>query len=159
MTPSTDEFRRVMGLFATGVTVVTTADGESVRAMTANSVASVSLDPLSLLVCVNRETVMHGVLTDAGSFCVNILSDQQQVLARACANRDAPEATLAGVAHYRGETGSPVLAESLGFIECRVAERFDFGTHTIVVGEVVALGSHEGRPLLFFGGRYAGLAG
>ena len=92
MQPTKDEFRAVMGHFATGVTIVTTRNGDEVPGMTANSVTSISLAPLSVLVCVNRDAISHRVLSAGRIFCVNILSDQQEALSRACA-RPVPPGT------------------------------------------------------------------
>lgn len=156
MSPLTpEEFRRVTGRFATGVSLVTTAHDGEVRAMTANSVTSVSLDPLSLLVCVNREAITHRVLSASAIFCVNVLNEEQEALARACARPDTPEAGLEGVRYRVGLTGAPILEEALAYVDCRVATAFDFGTHTIFIGQAVDMGSAEGRPLLFYGGKYA----
>ncbi len=155
---SRDEFRRVMGCFATGVTLITTAHDGQVRGMTANSVASVSLEPLSVLVCVNREALTHPPLAASGIFCVNVLAADQEALARACARPDTPEAMLEGVSYSRGVTGAPVLEGALAFLECQVAASFEFGTHTIFIGEAVALGASAAEPLLFYRGRYSRLA-
>jgi flavin reductase (DIM6/NTAB) family NADH-FMN oxidoreductase RutF len=147
-----------MGCFATGVTVVTTVHGDTARGMTANSVTSVSLDPLSVLVCVNREAVTHGVLSASGVFCVNVLSDQQEALSRGCARPDTPEAALTGVAYRAGVTGAPILEDALAYLDCRVAATMEFGTHTIFVGEAVDVAAVDVEPLLFYRGKYARLA-
>jgi flavin reductase (DIM6/NTAB) family NADH-FMN oxidoreductase RutF len=156
-TPTTDDFRRVMGYFATGVTVVTTAHEGQVRGMTANSVTSVSLDPLSVLVCVNREAITHGILAAGSVFCVNILSDEQEQLSRGCAKPDTPEAALEGVAYHIGVSGAPILDAALAYLDCKVGASLEFGTHTIFVGEAVDLGANEGQPLLFYRGKYSKL--
>ncbi|MEA2642886.1 MAG: 4-nitrophenol 2-monooxygenase / 4-nitrocatechol 4-monooxygenase, reductase component [Chloroflexota bacterium] len=153
-----DDFRKVMGQFATGVTIITAAHGKEHRGMTANSVCSVSLEPLSVLVCVNRTAHTHHVIAESGAFCVNILSDSQEQLSRVCAKPDTPEAELKGVSYRLGETGSPVLEDIVAYVDCRVAASFEFGTHTIFVGEAVDLGAEERRPLMFYRGRYASLA-
>jgi len=151
---SRDEFRRVMGCFATGVTLITTAHDGQVRGMTANSVASVSLEPLSVLVCVNRDALTYPLMAGSGIFCVNVLSVHQQDLSRACARPDTPEAMLEGVPYVVGVTGAPILKGAIAHLECQVAASFEFGTHTIFVGEAVALGADDGEPLLFYRGRY-----
>jgi len=147
-----------MGHFGTGVTIVTTANDDEVRGMTANSVTSVSLEPLSVLVCVNREALTYRVLEASRIFCVNILSDQQEALSRACARPDTPEAKLEGVAYHTGETGSPILEGALAYMDCRVSASFEFGTHTIYIGEPVDIGFADGQPLVFYRGKYAALA-
>lgn len=145
-----------MRQFPTGVTIVTSAHEGRLRGMTANSVASVSFAPISLLVCVNREAVMHGILSRAGTFCVNILSEHQEALARACARPDSAEAALEGIGHRLGTTGAPILDDALAYVECEVSASLDFGTHTIFVGEAVNLDAVEGRPLLFYDGKFTG---
>jgi flavin reductase (DIM6/NTAB) family NADH-FMN oxidoreductase RutF len=144
-----------MGHFATGVTIITTRSGDEVRGMTANSVASVSLEPLSVLVCVNRDAITHRILSEGNVFCVNILSDQQEALSRGCARPDTPEAGLEGVPYRTGQTGAPILEGALGYLNCRVVSSFEFGTHTIFVGEPVDLAFEDGSPLLFYRGRHA----
>jgi len=155
--PTKDDFRNVMGHFATGVTVITTAHNGEVRGMTANSVTSVSLEPLSVLVCVNREAITHGILAGGGVFCVNILTDDQEQLSRGCAKPDTIEAGLDGVPYHIGTSGAPVLDEALAYLDCRVSASFEFGTHTIFVGEPVELGAAAGRPLMFYRGKYVKL--
>jgi flavin reductase (DIM6/NTAB) family NADH-FMN oxidoreductase RutF len=146
-----------MGYFATGVTIVTTAHEGQVRGMTANSVTSVSLDPLSVLVCVNREAITHGILAAGSVFCVNILNDEQEQLSRGCAKPDTPEAALEGVPYHLGVSGAPILDGALAYLDCKVSASLEFGTHTIFVGEAVDLGAAEGQPLLFYRGKYAKL--
>ncbi len=155
--PTKDDFRAVMGHFATGVTVITTAHDGEVRGMTANSVTSVSLEPLSVLVCVNHEAITHRILSGGGVFCVNILTDEQEQLSRACARPDTPEAGLEGVPYHIGASGSPVLDNALAYLDCKVSATFEFGTHSIFVGEPVDLGYTPSQPLLFYRGKYAKL--
>jgi len=143
-----------MGHFATGVTVVTTAHAGTVRGMIANSVCSVSLDPVSVLVCVNHDAITYGVLEAGQIFCVNVLSEEQEALSRACARPDTPEAELKGVAYRLGQTGAPILEGALAFLDCRVSASMDFGTHRIYVGETVDIGTTDARPLLFYRGKY-----
>jgi flavin reductase (DIM6/NTAB) family NADH-FMN oxidoreductase RutF len=156
--PSKDDFRNVMGHFATGVTVVTTAYKGEVRGMTANSVTSVSLEPLSVLVCVNHEAITHGILAAGGVFCVNVLNEEQEQLSRGCAKPDTPEARLEGIAYHLGASGAPILDDAHAYLDCRVSKTMEFGTHTIFVGEAVDLGVGQGKPLLFYRGKYARMA-
>ena len=143
-----------MGHFATGVTLITTAHDGEVRGMTANSFTSVSLDPLSVLVCVNREAITYRVLNGSRVFCVNILARDQEALSRACARPDAPEAGLHGVAYHLGATGAPILDHAIAYMDCRVAGSFEFGTHTMFIGEPVEVSASGGQPLLFYLGKY-----
>ena len=157
MPATKDEFRAVMGHFATGVTIVTTAHNGETRGMTANSVTSVSLEPLSVLICVNHAALTHPVIEASRIFCVNVLNDRQEGLSRACARPDTPEATLQGVSHRPGHTGAPILEGALAYLDCRVVAEYEFGTHTIFVGEPIDLGFSEGEPLGFYRGKYAAI--
>jgi flavin reductase (DIM6/NTAB) family NADH-FMN oxidoreductase RutF len=151
------EFRSTIGRFATGVTVVTTASGNRLHGMTANAIASLSLDPVMLLVCVEKTTHMHGLLLDSGVYAVNILTDHQEDVSRIFAKKGEPEeGTLRGVRFRRGATGSPVIEGCLAFAECRVAEVLEGGDHSIFLGEVVEQGvvDEERGPLLFYRGGY-----
>ena len=151
------EFRRVMGLFATGVTVVTAATEAGVHGMTANAVMSVSLDPLLVCVSVDRRARLNAYLDTSGGFAINILADDQRALSQFFAGlwQGAPPA-------YRVETwvGGPRLSGSLASIGCAVHDVLDGGDHRLFVGRVLAIHRSEGRlsPLVFFGGRYHRLA-
>jgi flavin reductase (DIM6/NTAB) family NADH-FMN oxidoreductase RutF len=155
--PDKSRFRDVMGHFTSGVTVVTTRDATGAPAgFTASAVASLSLDPLLLLVCVSRsgETLAH--LEATGSFVVNVLAAEQEELAMRFAGR-AREDRFRGLDVAAAETGSPVLAESLAWLDCRVHDVADGGDHAIVVGRVEACAAREGEPLVYYRGRLGAL--
>ena len=150
------QFRRVMGHFAAGVTILTTALGEELHGMTANALCSVSLDPLLVLVCVNKQARTHAVLAESGVFTLNVLAEEQEHLSRLFTD-DAVDAahSLAGLSCRRGVTGAPILADCLAFVECRVVAAYPGGDHTIFVGAVEDAGVlREGQPLIFFRGAY-----
>jgi flavin reductase (DIM6/NTAB) family NADH-FMN oxidoreductase RutF len=154
------EFRSIIGHFATGVTVITTAAGEELQGMTANAVSSLSLDPTLILCCVEKTTYTHDLLERGGVFVVNILAEDQEQVSRVFAKRGEPEiGSLRGERFVMGETGAPVLADSLAYLECKVAEMFEGGDHSIFIGEVVAarVVKQEG-PLVFYRGGYHRLA-
>ncbi|GAB4451048.1 MAG: flavin reductase family protein [Chloroflexi bacterium OHK40] len=146
------EYRTTMGLFATGVTVITARAGEETRGMTANAVTSVSLDPLLLLVCVDRRAHMAGVIVEAGRFAVNILRADQERISRHFAGRPDPALTP----HFTDLAGAPILAESLACLVCAVDRVLDGGDHIIVIGRVEALrrADDPGTPLIYYRGRY-----
>src|SRR3990170_864381 len=126
-----------MGHFATGVTIVTTATGERLHGMTANALCSVSLEPLLVLVCIDKVSHTHPVLSESGIFAVNILSQEQEDLSRFFASaQSAKDHSLAGIPHRFGAVGAPILEGCLAFLECRVVEMFPGGDHTIFIGEV-----------------------
>lgn len=153
------EFRSIIGHFATGVTVITTASGDQLQGMTANAVTSLSLDPVMVLICVDKTTHTHPLLTESGVFTVNVLGEHQEDVSRTFARRAAPEiGSLRGVPFVFGETGSPRLTDCLAFLECRITNALDGGDHTIFLGEVVAEGIvNDVKPLMFFQGRYRSL--
>lgn len=149
-------FRNIVGRFATGVTVITTAAGEEFQGMTANAFTSLSLDPLMVLICVDRSTHTHRVLERGRVFTVNVLADHQEEVSRLFAQRAGPEpGTLRGQRFTIGVTGAPVLEDCMAYLECRVADVHDGGDHSIFIGEVVdgRLVS-ERKPLLFYAGSY-----
>lgn len=146
-------FRRIMGFFATGVTVVAVDVPEGVHGMTANAVASVSLDPMLILVCVDRRARMHEQLALAGVFTINVLREEQEPLSRYFAG-SWPPARPPEFRFHRWPHG-PLLVGALASVGCRVERLLDGGDHTIVLGGVTGLAQGEaGQPLLFFGGRY-----
>lgn len=150
------EYRSIIGHFATGVTVITTRDGDLLQGMTANAIASLSLDPVMVLICVERNTHTHGLLERSGVFAINVLAEHQEDVSRLFAKRAEPEAgTLRGQAFRIGVTGAPVLEDSLAFLDCRVTQVLDGGDHSIFLGEVVDEGVvDEGKPLVFYRGGY-----
>ena len=156
MTVDPMEFRSIIGHFATGVTVITTAAGDQLHGMTANAVSSLSLDPVMVLICVDKTTHTHRVLDEGGVFAVNMLGEHQEAVSRIFAKKGEPETgTLRGQPFRLGETGAPILSDCLAFLECRVAGTFDGGDHTIFLGQVVSEGVvEEMRPLLFYRGGY-----
>jgi flavin reductase (DIM6/NTAB) family NADH-FMN oxidoreductase RutF len=154
------EYRSIIGSFATGVTVITAAADGEMQGMTANAITSLSLDPVMLLICVDRSSHTHRILEAGGAFTVNILGEHQQDVSRLFARKAEPErGTLRGQPFRIGKTGAPVLEDCLAFIECRVAEVHSGGDHTIFLGEVIDLGVvKDVPPLLFFRGGYRSLA-
>jgi flavin reductase (DIM6/NTAB) family NADH-FMN oxidoreductase RutF len=160
--PGPDDFRRALGRFASGVTVIATCHGDILHGMTANAFASVSLDPLLVLVCVDREAGMHLLLPQTERFAVSILSADQEEQSVWFASPRRPTGTdqFDGVDWSPAPvTGCPVLAGSLAWVDCRVVAVHDGGDHTIFVGEVLATGVAEGEdPLVYWGSAYRRLA-
>src|SRR5918997_3789052 len=113
-----ERYRHVIGHFATGVTVITSHHDGTDHGATASAVTSVSLDPPSLLVCLNRAAVTESAVRESGTFVVNILREDQGELALRFAGRHGDK--FAGVGHDRSTAGDPVLGGSLAHIECRV---------------------------------------
>lgn len=151
------EFRRAIGAFATGVTVVATDVGGEVHAMTANAISSLSIDPLLVLVCVGKRARMSAFLESTNGFSINILREENRALSDYFAGGWKEEAPPPfRFIHWEG---GPRLEGCLAAIGCQTHELVEGGDHWIVIGKVVAL--HQGieprHPLLFYGGRYSRL--
>ncbi|MEO7143810.1 MAG: flavin reductase family protein [Bryobacteraceae bacterium] len=146
--------RDVMGLFPTGVAVVTTrAVGGMLYGVTVNSFNSVSLEPPLVLFCLARNLYSLQAYLDAEAYAVNILREDQRGLSVRFGGPQLDKWT--DIAYREGVTGSPVLHPTLAVLECRPHAHYDGGDHLIFVGEVVHLGEPtEDKPLAFFRGRY-----
>lgn len=145
-------FRRVMGNFATGVTVVTVErEPGKVHGMTANSFTSVSLDPLLVLVCVDRNAQLLSFLKMQKRFGVNILRSDQQSLSEHFAKPHPPpeEERQLNVQFEWTDSGVPLLVGVLGQLACNVAAQYMAGDHTIFIGEVESMREGQGDPLLY----------
>ncbi|BCB88489.1 flavin reductase family protein [Phytohabitans suffuscus] len=149
--------RTAFAAFATGVTVVTVG-GTQPHGMTANSFTSVSLDPPLVLVCVDREAMMHERLAHAGGFGVSVLAAHQDAVARHFADRSRPR----GSAEFEGvpcspapHSDAPLIDGAILWLECGLWRAYDAGDHSIFLGQVRALCRHDQEAaLLFFDGRY-----
>lgn len=165
MPVDSDLLRRVLGHFATGVTVVTSlapsADGRAPIAWgtTVNAFSSVSLDPPLVLVCIGRGRSIHSVIARSGLFAVNILAEDGQALSDCFAGApvDPSRAEFCGATHHFGPLGLPILDEAVAAFECRLEAAHDTGDHTIFVGRVESAEARTDRPvlpLLYYRGRY-----
>jgi 3-hydroxy-9,10-secoandrosta-1,3,5(10)-triene-9,17-dione monooxygenase reductase component len=141
-------FRAVMGHFATGVTVVT-APGPV--GMTANAIASLSLDPLLALVCFDERSRTLPIVRETGRFGINVLAVGQEELAARFAGKE--EAKFDDVPHTLHD-GIPVLEGALAWIGCTLQELLPGGDHTIGIGAVTAAETGEGEPLVWYRGAY-----
>lgn len=143
----------MLGHFCTGVAVVAAAPGEPVG-FTVQSFSSVSLDPPLVAICPSRASSSWPRIRSAGVFCVNILAEDQEVLARLFATRGADKFKGVG---WRPSvvSGSPVLEGALAWVDCRIEAEHDGGDHLVVLARVVDMGVEgDGRPLLFYRGGY-----
>ena len=150
-------FRRVMAHFPTGVSVVTTDEDGKRHRMTANSVTSVSLDPVMLLVCLAREARTAGAVKRCGRFAVNLLRDDQEHLSRRFAQAGGDH--FAGLDVVDGPEGIPLVPGAIAHVVCRVSDIVPAGDHDVVFGEVEDCRVNGGNPLLFFLGGYRSLPG
>ncbi|MDH3300875.1 MAG: flavin reductase family protein [Acidimicrobiia bacterium] len=155
------DFRHVLGHFPTGVTVVTT-DGEPgagrPAGVTIGSFTSISLDPPLVGFYIGSGAGTRDAVEAAGHFCVNILADDQQDLSNRMASK--ADDKFEGIGYELSETGSPILPDVLGIIDCRIHEVIEAGDHDLIIGRVLNLSvRREARPLLFFKGQYGSFSG
>ncbi len=152
------QFRQLLGRFATGVTVITTSHNDVKHGMTANAFTSVSLDPPLILVSIDKRANMHNIMMENDSFCVNLLPENRREWSDWWAGKAPKDADqFADIPHTDGTTGSPVLEGCLGYIDCKVWERYPGGDHTLVLGEVQDAevnADPDLKPLLFFASKY-----
>ncbi len=155
---SRQDLRDVLGMYATGVTVVTTQASGEPYGMTANSFTGVSVDPPLVLVCVMSEAAGAAMIAASRHFAVNVLAAEQESISHFFASRYRPRGAdaFAGVPHRRLVTGAPIIDGVPAYLDCSLVAEYEAGDHTIFIGEVLALGAEPpGRsPLLFFGSRY-----
>src|SRR6267142_1458240 len=154
---SSSEFRKALGHFTTGVTVVTVEqEPGKIHGMTANSFTSVSLDPMLVLVCVDHRANMHPLLQKKKKFGVSVLKQNQQAVSEYFAKREhnAETEQRLGIHFRRTPSGAPVIDGTLLQMSCKVIASHVAGDHTIFIGEVEDAELHEGEPLLYFRGEY-----
>lgn len=157
MAIDSDQFRSVLGRFASGVTVLTIRNGDgSDHGMTASAFCSVSLEPPLILACVDRSTEMHTLIEPATHFGVSVLAEGQEALSRRFAELPGV-GRFDGVGYTRADSGVVLLDDAIAHLECRCVERHQAGDHSIFIGEVESAAVHQGRPLLYYRGGYAQL--
>ena len=154
-----EAFRLATGQFVTGIAVVATTVGGVTFAVTASSFASVSLDPLLVLVSIERAARAHDPVVSAGTWAVSVLAEDHEPTARGLAPLDADAAGLNGHPHHPGPvTGHPILDGALAALECRTYAVHPGGDHTILIGQVLSVAgpaaSEVRGPLLTHAGRY-----
>ncbi len=144
------EFRRALGRFASGITVVTTEHEGSVHGMTANAFVSVSLDPPLVLVSVDNHAKMHEILPLSGRYGISILRDSQEDLSRHFAGRPRNGTEVS----FTRRNGVPLLEDALAHLACGVVDTHPAGDHTLYIGRVDYLDYRDGAPLLYYTGAY-----
>lgn len=150
------DFRKALGAFPTGVTVVTTVDAQGApRGFTANSFTSVSLSPPLVLVCLAKAAHSHAVFSAAPGFVVNVLAEQQKAVASTFASKQPDK--FERCAWQPGSTGLPLIEGAAARFECTLHQAVDAGDHTVLIGQVVALHhAADAHPLGYCRGAYVG---
>lgn len=153
---NSQELRRILGHFATGVTVITTKDKKGTPfGFTANAFTSLSLNPPLVLVCVDKTVKCYSCFDESKLFAVNILAEGQEDISRRFATKGIEK--FAGVKWRKSKNGLALLDGALAYIECKVTRSHEGGDHTIYVGKILKATASGDRPLLFFKGKYCPL--
>lgn len=151
------QFRHALGLFATGLTIATTALVDDWHGVTANAVMSVSLTPPMVLLSIQTGSRMHAALEASDNFALNILSAEQQHLAEYFANSAVTHSKEAfdTIPHHLGRTGAPLIDGVLSCVDCRIVERIPAGDHVLYLGNVehIEVGA-AAEPLLYYHGHF-----
>jgi flavin reductase (DIM6/NTAB) family NADH-FMN oxidoreductase RutF len=139
---------------ASSVAVVTCRDDQTRHAMTATAVNAMSMQPPSMIVCVNRSAAFHAAVSRAGSFAINILHRNQVEISMGCGGGARSEDRF-GYGAWGEEAGVPVLTDAQAHVVCAKEAKFDYGSHTIFIGRVTSIGVHgEVDPLIYVDGKY-----
>lgn len=146
-------FRKVMGLFATGITIITTDVEGRAHGMTANAFMAGSLSPPLCVISVGKETRLHAHLVRSGTYGVSFLNQNQSNVS----NHFAGRSNVESVPDFRYLDGVPVLARALAVIAAEVVGRADCGDHTLFVGRILGMEAAPSSPLVYFRSRYARL--
>jgi flavin reductase (DIM6/NTAB) family NADH-FMN oxidoreductase RutF len=151
--PDPARFRAAMGMLPTGVTVVAAAGPQGPAGATANAVSSLSIEPMLMLACLDRGSRTLLAVQAANRFGVSVLHAGQEPIARALASKAPVADKWRGVA-WSERHGVPAIDDALVFVACELRDVIAGGDHVIVTGEVTALKTAEGDPLVFHGGEY-----
>jgi flavin reductase (DIM6/NTAB) family NADH-FMN oxidoreductase RutF len=154
---NTSDFRKICGKFATGITVLTTNHEGEPHGITVNSFSSVSLDPLLVLFCIDKDARFNTPLTAEQSLVINILSEHQQEVSNRFANSKLSNEERFKSLPTLSEHKYPVFAETLGFLIATIHATHDGGDHWIYVAKVSSGRVFDGSPLLYYGGSYSSL--
>ena len=158
MTVTRQEFRDAMARLGAAVNIVTTDGRAGLGGMTVSAVCSVTDDPPTLLVCLNKGSATHGAVTRSRAFCVNVLRADDSDLSNLFSGAQSGESRFKSREWSKLATGSPVLVDALVSFDCRVVKKLAHGSHTIFLGQVEqVLFGKKGRPLLYSEGQYSKL--
>ncbi len=153
-----NDAKKALRRLASSVSVITCRQGGRDFAMTATAVSALSMEPPSMLVCVNRSATFHAALSQADAFAINVLSRAHVIISRACSGEAKGESRF-GVGSWDTGAAAPVLADAQAAIICRKDAELEYGTHTVFVGPILSISTNgEVDPLIYVDGQYTGRA-
>ena len=159
MAISEDEFKRCMGLWTSGVTVVTSRDGDLIHGMTVSDFTGASLSPPLVVVLCNRDSITTGMIAQGKCFGVNILAADQQEISNRFASKELEHVRFDGVEYDSELTGAPLIKGAAANLDCRLVATHEAGDHLIYVGLIESVRLEGGDPLVHWGGTYHSLEG
>jgi 3-hydroxy-9,10-secoandrosta-1,3,5(10)-triene-9,17-dione monooxygenase reductase component len=153
---SSSRFREVLGHFASGLTIVTAVDDQGPVGFTCQAFMSVSLEPPMIAIAPGKSSLSWPRISAVGTFCANVMSEDQEALCRDFAISSADKADkFTGVGWTPGPGGSPILDGALAWVICRTMDIYEAGDHELVTAEVLDTGvDHTGRPVIFYRGGF-----
>ena len=150
-----DALKGVMRIYPQGVTVVTTRAPDGPKGITVSSFTSVSLDPPLVMISISTVSIFHDAFAKAARFAINFLADDQRSVSDRFAGRSGPQDKFESLGYRAGPNGSPIIDGARAFIECELWRIYEGGDHSIIVGEVVAAGTLNGkRPIVYYSQQY-----
>jgi flavin reductase (DIM6/NTAB) family NADH-FMN oxidoreductase RutF len=158
MAVDAETFKRALGSWATGVTIVTSRVGDLCHGMTVSAFNEVSLEPPLILICADKTSNTLGVIQQAGAFSVSILSSGQDELSGLFANKQKEAIRFDGLDCPPGATGCPRIPGALVWLDCSVHQAVDAGDHIVYIGQVEDAEVQDQGPLIHFRGRYGEIA-
>lgn len=163
VSPPVDEFRNAMRHLASGVSLVTTRGLDAKwQGMLATAVSSVTADPPTILVCMNRSATMHNALIESRNFCVNFLGQRHLELSRRFLSSEGRESRFDAGGWTTLSTGAPVLESALSALDCLLESAVEVGSHSVLFGKVTEIrgaSSSDENPLLYYDRQYGGFVG
>lgn len=157
MAISEEEFKRCMGTWASGVTVVTSRDEDRIHGMTVSDFTGASLSPPLAVILCNRDSITTGMIAKGKCFGVNILAADQQEISNRFASKKFEHVRFEGVEHDSGQTGAPLIKGAIANLDCRLVATHEAGDHLIYVGRIESVSLGGGDPLVYWGGAYRSL--
>lgn len=154
-----DAFKACLGLWASGVSVVTTRAGDVTHGMTVSDFSGTSLSPPLVSLCANRDSTTTRLIAEGKCFAVSVLSEDQQALSNHFASSKTEDDRFEGIEYTTAKTGAPLLSGALVNMDCSLVATHEAGDHVIYIGQIEESTCREGRPLVYWNGAYQTLSG